>query len=109
PARLEDIAVRHPGIATAAAFPVADKRLGERACLAVVTHDAAPLDPELLRRHLDQAGLSRAEMPEFVLQLERMPLTASGKIVKRDLVAAVAEGRMTPLPLVWPAAAATGD
>ena len=35
-------------------------------------------------------------MPEFILFLAEMPLTASGKIVKRELVRWVAEGRVQP-------------
>ncbi|MGD9614054.1 MAG: class I adenylate-forming enzyme family protein [Alphaproteobacteria bacterium] len=102
PARIEELALRHAGLEKAAAFPVADPRLGERVCLAVVMRDAAPLDPEELLRHLDTAGLPRSEMPEFVLRLDRMPLTASGKIVKRELITGVAEGRMAPVPVRLP-------
>jgi acyl-CoA synthetase len=97
PGRIEELALRCHAVEKAAAFPVPDARLGERLCLAVVTRDAAPLDAERLLCELDAAGLPRHDMPEFVLPVPRMPLTASGKIVKRELVAAVAEGRMTPL------------
>src|SRR3954454_14040723 len=75
PARIEELALRHAGLEKAAAFPVADIRLGERVCLAVVVRDAAPLDPGELVRHLAAMGLPRSEMPEFMLQLDRMPLT----------------------------------
>ena len=45
PARIEELALRHAGLEKAAAFPVADPRLGERVCLAVVTRDAARARP----------------------------------------------------------------
>jgi acyl-CoA synthetase len=99
PARIEELALRYAGLDNAAAFPVGDPRLGERVCLAVVPRDEAPLDPDRLLRHLDAAGLPRYEMPEFMLRLDRMPLTASGKIMKRELISGVAEGRMTPSPV----------
>jgi acyl-CoA synthetase len=38
-------------------------------------------------------------MPEFILPLSEMPLTASGKLLKRELVQWVAEGRVRPLPV----------
>jgi len=38
-------------------------------------------------------------MPGFILQLSEMPLTASGKLLKRELVQQVAEGRLQPLPV----------
>jgi acyl-CoA synthetase len=37
-------------------------------------------------------------MPEFILPLSTLPLTASGKIIKRELVHWVEEGRVQPLP-----------
>ena len=36
PARIEQLAVRHPGIEIAAAIPFPDARLGERVCLVIV-------------------------------------------------------------------------
>ena len=41
-------------------------------------------------------------MPEFILPLAEMPLTASGKIIKRELVRWVAEGRVQPVPVRYP-------
>ena len=99
PARSEGLAMRHAAVDKVAALPVADERLGEKVCIAVVLRPGESLAPEALLEHLDVAGLSRFDMPEFVLMLERMPLTPSGKILKRDLVAGVAEGRFAPVPV----------
>jgi acyl-CoA synthetase (AMP-forming)/AMP-acid ligase II len=38
-------------------------------------------------------------MPEFILPLEEMPLTASGKVRKSELVRLVEEGRLHALPV----------
>ena len=99
PARIEALALRHDAIEKAAAFPVGDARLGERVCLAVVARGDRQLDPEAILEHLDASGLSRYDMPEFFLPLSEMPLTASGKLLKRELVLRVAEGRLRPLPV----------
>ena len=99
PARIEALALRHAAIEKAAAFPVGDARLGERVCLAVVARGDMQLDPEAILEHLDASGLSRYDMPEFFLPLSEMPLTASGKLLKRELVLRVAEGRLRPLPV----------
>jgi acyl-CoA synthetase (AMP-forming)/AMP-acid ligase II len=99
PARIEALALRHDAIEKAAAFPVGDARLGERVCLAVVARGDMQLDPEAILGHLDASGLSRYDMPEFFLPLSEMPLTASGKLLKRELVLRVAEGRLRPLPV----------
>jgi acyl-CoA synthetase (AMP-forming)/AMP-acid ligase II len=96
PARIEAAAIRCAGVDKAAAFPVADERLGERVCLAVVARSGHALDTSVLLHDLDRAGLAKYEMPEFIVALAEMPLTASGKIIKRELVRWVAEGRVRP-------------
>ena len=99
PAPIEALALRHDAIEKAAAFPVGDARLGERVCLAIVTRHGMRLEPEAILEHLDASGLSKYNMPEFILPLSEMPLTASGKLLKRELVQKVAEGQLRPLPV----------
>ena len=101
PVRIEDYTMRHAGVAKAAAFGVADERLGERVCLAVIPRTGALLAPLELLRHLDEQGLSKYDMPEFFLELAEFPLTASGKVLKRRLVEMVAQGLLTPQPVRW--------
>jgi acyl-CoA synthetase len=101
PAKIEDLAMRHPLLERAAAVPVPDERLGERVCLAVVTRGRQDLQGEVMLTHLDEAGLSRFDMPEYFLQLDAMPLTSSGKILKRELVSRIKAGRLVPEPVRW--------
>jgi acyl-CoA synthetase len=97
PAGIEALAMRHPAIDKVAAFPVADARLGERVCLAIVPRAGAALAPVDMLAHLDAEGLSRYDMPEYFLSLDALPLTASGKIVKRTLSEQVAAGTLHPI------------
>ena len=99
PARIEALALRCGGIDKAAAFAVADSRLGERVCLAVVASAGSRIDPEVLLRDLAVAGLAKYDLPEFILPLAEMPLTASGKIVKRELARWAVEGQVRPIPV----------
>lgn len=95
PARIEDLAYRHPNVAKAAAFAVPDERLGERVCLAVIAQGRAP-SAEAMLAHLARLGLSRFDMPEFYVVTAEMPLTASGKLLKRELVEWARSGRLKP-------------
>ncbi len=95
PSHIEEIAVRHKAVTRAAAFPVADDRLGERVCLAI----SGDADPEDLLRHLTREGLSKYDMPEYFLRLSEFPLTASGKILKRELLQQVRRGELHPLSI----------
>jgi acyl-CoA synthetase (AMP-forming)/AMP-acid ligase II len=94
PAKIENLAMRHPAVARAAALPVPDARMGEKVCLAVMLKPGQSIEAEALLAHMDDAGLSRYDMPEFYIELEEIPLTASGKIFKRGLVDEVREGRL---------------
>jgi acyl-CoA synthetase len=101
PARIEALAVRHPAVERAAAVAVPDARLGEKVCLAVMLRAGVALAPDELLAHLDAQGLSKYDMPEYVLALDRLPLTPSGKIRKRDIADWIAQGRVTPAPVRW--------
>jgi acyl-CoA synthetase len=101
PAKIEDYARSHPAVQKAAAFPVADTRLGEIVCLAVVLHEGCDVAPHELLLHLDARGLSKYDMPECYIALDALPLTASGKILKRDLVEWAKCGRISPVPVRW--------
>jgi acyl-CoA synthetase len=82
-----------------AAVPVADERLGEKVCLAVMRRAGAQVDAGEMLAHLDELGLSKYDMPEYFLDLDHIPLTPSGKIRKRDIVEAIAQGRAAPQPV----------
>ncbi|MGE4239460.1 class I adenylate-forming enzyme family protein [Ramlibacter sp.] len=99
PARIEGLAMQHPAVERACAVPVADERLGEKVCLAVMFRSGRNVPPEELLAHLDRAGLSRYDMPEYFLALADIPLTPSGKILKRDVAVRVAQGLLSPTPV----------
>jgi acyl-CoA synthetase len=99
PARIENLALQHQAVMRAAVIPVPDARLGEKVCLAVMLSSGSFVDAEDLLKHLAAAGLSRYDMPEYYVELADIPLTASGKIFKRDLVDDIKTGRLIPKPV----------
>lgn len=100
PAHIEDLAHRHADIAKAAAFPVADDRLGERVCLAIIQRPGSNAGQTLnatdVLMHLHGVGLSKYDMPEYFIVMNQFPLTASGKILKRHLVLMAQRGEIIP-------------
>lgn len=92
PAHIEALALRHDEIDLAAAFPVPDDRLGERVCLAIKGNP----DPKTTLRHLWEQGLSKFDMPEWFVKVDEFPLTPSGKIMKRELIAMHRNGEINP-------------
>lgn len=101
PAHIEDLAHRHPSIAKAAAFGIPDDRLGEKVCLAIIAQDSVQMTAQTVMQHLHDVGLSKYDMPEYFIQMPAFPLTASGKILKRELKEMAARQDINPQAVRW--------
>ncbi|MAL01926.1 MAG: hypothetical protein CL536_07265 [Alcaligenaceae bacterium] len=101
PGLIEDLAHSYPLIRKAAVFPVPDPRLGEKACLALIWEGTAAPDYVSILQYLYENGLSKYDMPEYILVVDTFPMTASGKILKRELTRAVVAGEFKPEPVHW--------
>ena len=66
-------------------------------CLVLVVGGA--IDGETMLTHLDAAGLSKYDMPEYLIVTEQLPLGPTGKILKRELSAWIECGRLVPVPI----------
>jgi acyl-CoA synthetase len=93
--------MQHKAVERAAAIPVADGRLGEKVCLAVMFRSGQTATAEQILSHLDTAGLTKYEMPEFFVELPDIPLMPNGKIQKQDLLKWVHNGMVVPNPVRW--------
>jgi acyl-CoA synthetase (AMP-forming)/AMP-acid ligase II len=96
PANIENLAMQHPAVSRAAALPVPDRRLGEKVCLAMMVRAGQTVTADEVLDHLDRSGLSRYDMPEYYVMLDDIPLTASGKILKREIVDKIGAGVLVP-------------
>jgi len=101
PARIESLAMRHAAIERVAALPVADERLGEKVCVAFMLRKGHALALDQLLAHLDSEGLSRFDMPEYLVEVSDMPVTPSGKVLKRSLVDQIQAGTLVPIAVRW--------
>jgi len=92
-APVERILARFPGVVTAVVFPVPDPRTGDQVMAVLETADPAAFDPAAFARFLaGQPDLGTKWAPRFVRVTDRVPLTASGKVDKRPLRAALWHG-----------------
>ena len=96
---MEDLAMRHPGIATASFIGVADARWGERPVAFVVPKTGAAVDRAALRAHLqvhvDKGEISRYALPDEVIVIDALPRTSVGKIDKKRLREIFAQRKST--------------
>lgn len=76
----------HPAVLEVAVVPLPHADLGEEVCAAVVLREGASASVEELKAHASQ-HLARFEVPSrWWLRREPLPVNASGKVVKRDLI-----------------------
>lgn len=84
PAEIENVLREHPDIVDAAVVGVADERFGEIIGAALILRRGATLKPKAYAKLL--AGrVAKFKLPERWLELERFPLTGSGKVQKFKL------------------------
>jgi len=99
PSYLEDLAHRHPAIIKCAAFGVQDLRLGEKVAMALLIKEGHSLSATDFLMHLHHTGLSKYDMPEYFGVVKEFPVTASGKILKRELQDMFKKGLLTLDPV----------
>ena len=86
PREVEEVLLRHPGIAQVAVIGAADEKYGEEVC-AVVVRD--PAGPPVSAEELSEWAKERIaayKYPRIVYFVEAMPMGPSGKVLKRELV-----------------------
>jgi long-chain acyl-CoA synthetase len=91
PAEIERVAEGFPGVVECAAFPMRSQVHGDIPLLAVVTDQGCDLKG-LMSFCREQLGI---RAPRRVIGLERLPRSAEGKVVRRDLSARAAAGEFT--------------
>ena len=81
---VEDLLLRHAGIAHVGVVGVPDERLGEKSCACFVATQL-DLTAAALRRFLREQGVADYKVPDRFERLDALPLTAVGKIDKQRL------------------------
>ena len=84
PAEVEEVLLRHPDVADAAAVGRADAEWQEAVEAIVVLRDGARIDADELRRHC-AASLAGYKVPKRFEFVGELPRTASGKLLRRAL------------------------
>jgi acyl-CoA synthetase (AMP-forming)/AMP-acid ligase II len=88
PAEIEDVLVEHPDVRQCAVVGVDDARWGQIIVAAVVTRPGADPDPEALRSFV-RARLRGSRTPDRVVFVAELPVNATGKVIRGELVALV--------------------
>jgi len=87
---VENFAYQVDGVSLAAAVAMPDPVLGETVCLYVVPHPGATVLLEHVVAVMERAGVARFKLPERLVLVDSLPLTAIGKTDKKALRADIA-------------------
>ena len=103
PSEVDDALAAHPAVADVATFSVPHPTLGEDVVAVVVQRAGGAVPESDLRRHV-AARLSTYKVPSVILSVPSIPKNETGKIVRREVAAALAdylapEGRAPRDPL----------
>ena len=86
PREIEDLLLDFPEVDRAAVVGLPHERLGERVCACVVLAPRTALDFETMVGRLRAIGLATYKLPERLEVLDSLPVTASGKVQKFEIV-----------------------
>jgi acyl-coenzyme A synthetase/AMP-(fatty) acid ligase len=102
PREIEDLLLDFPEVDRAAVVGLPHERLGERVCACVVLAPGTALDFDTMVARLRDIGLATYKLPEQLEVLESLPVTASGKVQKFEIVDRLTGSPQSPPPSSQP-------
>lgn len=84
PEEIENVAKTMPGIADCGVIPVADALKGSVPKLFVQLQSGVAFDPIAIRSYL-AAKLEPYKIPEYIVQIEKIPRSYNGKLLRKEL------------------------
>ncbi|OBJ29380.1 AMP-dependent synthetase [Mycobacterium colombiense] len=95
PAELEEVLVEHPHVRDVAVVGVEDPQWGQAIVAVVVPAAGVDPDPEELREFV-RKSLRGSRTPDEVVFRDELPTTATGKVLRREIIQTLAGLRAAP-------------
>ncbi|MGA8503157.1 MAG: acyl--CoA ligase [Candidatus Sulfotelmatobacter sp.] len=92
PHEVDEVLLRHPAVAAAVTFGCAHPTLGEEVAAAVVLHEPHGATESVLLKHCREL-LADYKCPKKIYLVKSIPTTATGKIRRRAVAAALVDDR----------------
>jgi fatty-acyl-CoA synthase len=84
PREVEEYLYKHEAVADVQVVGLPDERYGEEVCACVILREGASVEPEELREFC-KGSIAHYKVPRYVLIVDEMPMTVTGKIQKFKL------------------------
>ena len=98
PAEIEDVLLEHGAVAQVAVVGLPDERWGQSIAAAVVPRAGHAVDAEELRSWA-RSRLRGSKTPELIVFRDTLPHTPTGKLLRREVLADLLNGRPEPSQL----------
>lgn len=85
PKEIEDLLYQHAKILDVAVVKMPDKVLNEKACACVVPREGQTITFEEMVKFLEEKKLTKYKFPERLEIIDKLPLSAGGKVSKKNL------------------------
>ena len=92
PAELEEVLIEHPQVRDVAVVGVDDSQWGQAIVAVVAPYPGVEPNPEELREYV-RANLRGSRTPDRVVFRDELPTTATGKVLRREIIKWLAELR----------------
>jgi acyl-CoA synthetase (AMP-forming)/AMP-acid ligase II len=86
PAEIEDVLIHHAGVKDVAIIGIPDEEWGERICAVVVREPGVEASADELKSYVRER-LRGSRTPDDIVWRSELPHTATGKLLRRELVA----------------------
>ncbi|MGC2323710.1 MAG: AMP-binding protein [Terriglobales bacterium] len=93
PREVDEALLRHPAVAEAVTFAMPHPVLGEEVAAAVVLHEPGSATAAILLKHCRER-LAEYKVPKKIFIVHSIPLTATGKVRRQQVGAALLDGRL---------------
>jgi acyl-CoA synthetase (AMP-forming)/AMP-acid ligase II len=91
PAEIEEVLMQHPAVGDAGVAGLPDEEWGQTIAAFVVPAEGAVIDADELRAFV-RGKLRTSKTPDRIIQVDRLPYTDSGKLIRRLLTPALGSG-----------------
>ena len=88
---IENLILTHPAVQNVACIPYPDDVLGERMCACIIPKKGQSLSFDSLISHLQKEEMAKHKLPERIEVMDDFPLSAFGKVSKKQLVEDIAK------------------
>jgi 2,3-dihydroxybenzoate-AMP ligase len=88
---IENLILTHPSVQNVACIPYPDDVLGERMCACIIPKKGQTVSFDSLIAHLQKEEMAKHKLPERIEVMDDFPLSAFGKVSKKQLVEDIAK------------------